>query len=185
MNMKVLVQSFGYKKLKAAVMADCAKGDNCFNPMGCTKRKGPRKCHSQYCSMFKHAIDLAKHYEHKIGATTHDLLNAWESRRNYWYMNFYNNEIPRLDTSDILIIESKADFPDIAKDGFICPRCGGVSTDPQECNSGKLMDPINICNWKSYGLFRTLGKGITLFILEDYSSRGIFKPVNYKGSTVR
>ena len=37
----------------------------------------------------KWAVDRAKHYSEKLGIPWEEILNSWESERNYWYMNYY------------------------------------------------------------------------------------------------
>jgi len=57
---------------------------------------------------------------------------------------------------------------------YICPNCEKESTDPYECSQEK-------CDWKVYGLFGDLGKGIKVIIkdkfLEHPVPMRIFKPV--------
>ena len=59
--------------------------------------------------------------------------------------------------------------------------CKGITTDYQECNSGKKMSKGKICNWKSYGLFGTCGKGYTCLVKEGFLEHpkvyNIFKPI--------
>ena len=76
-------------------------------------------------------------------------------------------------------MESAEDFASrYAEHGFICPRCGGISRDPRMCDSGKPMDAKGtICNWKAYGLFGTLDKGVTIFVKNTCQIVNIFRPV--------
>lgn len=101
----------GIESLKAAVQKDAAEGNNCFNENGCdhefhrtvpetnpafikmgfkTACKCVSKCTHKYCDTYKWTIDRAKHYAEKTGRTVDEILEAWESGRTYWYMNYYN-----------------------------------------------------------------------------------------------
>ena len=51
-------------------------------------RKVVTKKH-KYCDKFKWVIDRAKHYGEKLGIPWEDILDSWESHRDYWYMNYY------------------------------------------------------------------------------------------------
>ena len=57
---------------------------------------------------------------------------------------------------------------------YICPKCEKESTDPYECSQEK-------CDWKVYGLFGDLGKGIKVIVkdkfLEHPVPMNIFKPI--------
>lgn len=92
-NWKLFSNSIGYKSLKKAVLYDCqARCDkNCFNIMGCHERKIKHKCFHRYCDTFKWIIDKVKHYNHKTGISVVDILDIWEEKRNYWYMNYYQD----------------------------------------------------------------------------------------------
>lgn len=92
--------SKGYESLKEAVIRDCTERNacGCFNPEGCDKKcgrigeygePGYKCCFHKYCDKFKWVIDRAKHYGEKLGTPWEDILDSWESDRDYWYMNYY------------------------------------------------------------------------------------------------
>lgn len=87
-NWHEVAQSAGYKRLKKAVMDDCARESNCFNTMGCNNSKST--CFNKPCDAFKHIIDLAKNHSHYTGKSVGEILTEWESERTYWYVNYYN-----------------------------------------------------------------------------------------------
>ena len=79
---------------------------------------------------------------------------------------------------DIIIVEDGKGF--VAKfpsKKFLCPMCGGISTDPNTCNSGDEMAPGKVCDWKSWGLFGTMGKGVYVCVKKPFAVFEIFKPV--------
>ncbi len=61
---------------------------------------------------------------------------------------------------------------------FRCPSCGGLSSNPYECNASKE------CDWKSYGFFRTMGKGVRIAIKEGFIENPqiheIFMPLEFE-----
>ena len=178
----------GYDSLLKGVKEDCEKGQNCFNETGCNKTENS-KCFHKYCNTFKWAIDRAKHYSEKTGLDWKDILKGWEQQRGYWYMNFYQEaNLPEIKAENVIVVESKEDYlKKFPAKKFICPYCKGISTDPNECNSGIAVELLNgkkktkeICNWKSYGLFGTMGGGIHIFLKDSCKIIEIFKPIELK-----
>ena len=55
-----------------------------------------------------------------------------------------------------------------------CPSCNGISSDPNKC------DVSEKCNWASYGLFGTMGKGAYVFIKSELRGQEIFMPVSWE-----
>ncbi|HEX2868663.1 MAG TPA: VVA0879 family protein [Ignavibacteriales bacterium] len=120
------------EKLKEAVMKDC----KCFNPEGCDKEK---KCFHAYCDKYKWIMDRAKQYADFTGKTVEEVITVWESKRNYWYMNYYQ-ECNQPDLSkhpegiNVLKYEDwKAQlierFGENGKNWkFVCPSCGNVQS---------------------------------------------------------
>lgn len=174
----------GYEKLVHAVMRDCAdRGScNCFNENGCNvpnarieSEDGTVKCCShKYCDKFKWVIERAKHYGEKLGMDWQDVLTEWENNRDYWYMNYYQDaHQPLIKGDHVFVFDTSEDFlASIEAKGFRCPSCGGVSSNPYECDGG--------CNWKSYGFFRTLGKGVTIVVKQPFAVEEIFKPIAWE-----
>lgn len=146
----------GIESLKAAVKADCEKGNNCFSENGCTHERykilpqdnpgliemghktrcvANTKCFHDYCGKYKWVMERAQHYAEKTGKTAEEVIKIWETARTYWYMNYYQESNQPLLTSEYII-----DFDDWIKDlkdffgedpkdwAFKCPVCGNIQT---------------------------------------------------------
>lgn len=126
---KKISNSDGYKSLKTDVLKDC-KG-NCFNINGCSDIKAmSSKCSHRYCNKFRWVIDRAKHYSYKLNLSIEDVLNIWERKRRYWYMNYYQEyNQPKLN-DNILIIDDINHF----KSGYFrCSVCNIIINDHKKC----------------------------------------------------
>jgi hypothetical protein len=161
-----IIDCEGYKKLLAAVEDD--------------ERKSPG--FHDYRGKLEWAVDRAYHYAEKTGIPVEDILTAWENQRRYWYMNFYQDSNQPLLTGDRVRVFNTIDSLQaaIGDGGFRCPRCGGISKSPYECDSGQEMEPGQVCDWKVYGLFRDLGKGAFVFVKEKMRGQIIFMPVAWE-----
>lgn len=168
---KSLSECAGYQSLMAAVQKDCSNGENCFNPNGCPV-KGYAKCTHRYCDKLVWAVSRANHYAEKTGIPATEILGAWEKKRDYWYMNYYQEcRQPIIKDGQVKVFETLDQYmQSLNSQGFRCPACGHESKNPYECDSGE-------CDWKAYGLFGTLGKGITVFVKENLAMAEIFMPV--------
>lgn len=201
-------ESTGYKSLLISVRKDTNSGQGCFNENGCdhefhrtvpqdnyelskigmrTACRRVSKCQHKYCDKFKWIIDRAEHYSEKTGISASNILDSWEERRGYWYMNYYqDSNQPRIDSDDVYVFDNLKAFQKKAKKSeYRCPCCGGVSTYPYECNSGKIVKNIKDgkdgpCNWKVYGLFTDLGKGVFIFLKDKCAGERIFKPIEFE-----
>lgn len=125
------------------------------------------------------AIELEKflnetleNYSAFLGFDKLKIMKAIESRRNYSAINYYQRaNFPLL--SDIKIYENRDEFlKQCPSHAFICPHCNGISSDPNECNSGIKIEG-KLCDWKSYGLFGTLGKGINILFKDSFLKDGV------------
>ncbi|RKJ35211.1 hypothetical protein D7X33_38515, partial [Butyricicoccus sp. 1XD8-22] len=67
----------------------------------------------------------------------------------------------------------------VKKDGFRCPSCSQITTDPYKCNSGHVKNG-KTCGWKIYGLFGDLGKGVYVFVKDQVKLENIFMPVAWE-----
>ena len=185
----------GIESLKAAVMKDCAEGENCFSENGCTKERyktlpednpgllkmgfktkcvATTKCFHDYCGKYKWTLERAKHYAEKTGKTVDEILEAWETDRTYWYMNYYQDaNQPELNSDKIIpyedwIADLKSKFgEDPKKWTFKCPSCGGTQN-AQLFIDNKVEEPENKvyfscigryvkgmgCDWTLGGLFK-------------------------------
>ena len=184
----------GIESFTEAVQKDCSEGNNCFNSNGCDKeftkmvpQDNPRllemgithscvaqtKCMHKYCDKFKWVLDRAEHYAELLATTKEIILQQWEEQRRYWYMNYYqeSNQPP---LAKVKIFEDlEALKASILDKGFRCPKCNGVSTDPYDCT-------CTDCNWKSYGLFGTMGKGVDVLVKTSNVKNHIFFPVAWE-----
>jgi hypothetical protein len=166
---KRLEDSQGYKSLLAAVQRDVDSGDNRAMPH------------------FAWIIARIHHYADKTGVDAGELLTKWESKRSYWYMNFYQDaNQPKLDDSVRVFQTLDELMRSLEGMGFRCPNCKGESSNPYQCNSGLKVKLINggkepeTCNWKSYGLFGTLGKGVSVFVVSELSVEHFFMPLAWE-----
>jgi hypothetical protein len=179
-----LQESTGYKSLLVAVTRDTEYGEKCLNLSGCNHEfynygNGCRrvsKCFHKYCDKFAWVVERAKHYAEKTGLDAGAILDAWETGRSYWYINYYQDaNQPMLDTERVKVFDTQDDLMiAIGEGGFRCPACGGVSKSPYECTTGTG------CDWKVYGLFADLGKGVFVFCKEKARGETIFTPVAWE-----
>ena len=192
--MKILKKGIGYKRLLSDVKRD-TKAQGCFNEKGCDHEftrmvpadpsmhkfgmtmacKCLTKCMHKYCDKFAWVMSRVQHYAEKTGVNPNDILNAWESRRDYWYMNYYqDSKQPLIEDDNIRVFDTSDDArKSIGTAGFRCPHCGKVSKDAQVCTNPP-------CDWKAYGLFGTMGKGVKVFCKDTMVIHNIFMPVAWE-----
>lgn len=110
---------------------------------------------------------IVPEYASLLGITQSEVLQAIESNRTYSEVNYYQeSHFPLLDK--VSVFESLNDFKDKYPSGkYTCPSCDGSSTSAYECDAGKDKNG-KPCNWKSYGLFGTMGKGLKVVIKDDF-----------------
>jgi hypothetical protein len=99
-------------------------------------------------------------------------------------MNYYQDcNQPMINSERVRVFETRDDLlQSIGKTGFRCPACDGVSTSPYECTSGKEMSKGKICDWKVYGLFGDLGKGVFVYLKDSLRGDTIFMPVAWEST---
>lgn len=113
------------------------------------------------------------------------LLRALETQRNYTAINYYQEaNFPSLD--GVLVLPSKKAFKALAKrPEFRCPSCEQISKNPYECDTGHVTDG-KTCDWKSFGLFGTMGKGLRVIVRRRFLTHAvvheIFMPVAMEGA---
>lgn len=124
-------------------------------------------------------------YAEKFSIDKGELLEMFEEARDYSAINFYQEaHFPSLD--NVRVFQNMAELKkSVGNLGFECPCCGGVSTDAYRCDSGLAMDKDGkICDWKAGGLFKTLGKGVNVAVvdlfLEAPTIEHIFMPIAWK-----
>lgn len=161
-----ITQSEGFKKLIAAVEADENKNPGSQN----------------YRSKLNWVVERAKHYSDKTGLEVSNIFDAWENQRDYWYMNYYqDNKFPLIEGDNVKVFETIEELREAVSDkGFRCPACNGVSKDPYDCDTGIVRKNAGVCDWKSYGLFGTMGKGAYVFVKSEVKGQNIFKPVAWE-----
>lgn len=177
----------GYDKLKSSVERDCngVSGCGCFNPNGCDKPNGShdgKRCTHRYCDKFAWVVERAKHYEEKTGLGWEAILDSWEDARTYWYMNYYQDaRQPEIKGENVRVFETTEELlRSIGDMQFRCPACGGISSSPYECDSGQEMSRGKVCDWKVYGLFRDLGKGVFVYCKGEMRGERIFMPLAWE-----
>ena len=160
-----LLESEGYRRLLAAVERD--------------EKQSPH--FHDYRAKLAWIIARANHYAEKTGLTAVSILEAWEQRRDYWYMNYYQEaNQPEIGGGRVRVFETVADMlASIGNPAFRCPACGGVSTSPYKCTTGKKLHG-KVCNWKVGGLFGHMGKGVNVFVKDKLASESLFMPVAWE-----
>lgn len=110
-----------------------------------------------------------------------ETLEKLAKARSCNYTNwFQNGNIPKV--KDVLVYKNSEDFfKKHPEKKYICPACGGESTNPNECNTWIKKDG-KVCDWKVYGLFGDLWKWVNIFFTDKMEEnpipQNIFKPVN-------
>ena len=81
---KVVSQSDGYKSLKAAYERDVQDAHK-------TAQRGhrPMRNKQEFRKLFDWVIARATHYAYHKQTTVDVILNQWEARRDYWWLNYY------------------------------------------------------------------------------------------------
>jgi hypothetical protein len=155
----------GFRKLLAAVEHDEGKSPHFHN----------------YRQKLEWAVERAKHYAQKTGLTPEAVLDAWEGKRSYWYMNFYQEaNQPSIESDNVRVFETVDELlSSIGKTGFRCPNCEAVTKSPYKCESGALAHG-KVCDWKVYGLFGHMGKGVSVFVKEKLAIEQLFMPVAWE-----
>ena len=126
--------------------------------------------------------ETIKEYSKYLGLSQKKILNALEEQRNYSAINYYQRaNFPSI--KNVTVFNTAKDVKkNIPTKKFRCPACKEVSTDASICNSGKKIGKNKICDWKSYGLFGTLGKGFQFIVKEDFLEKAIvheiFMPID-------
>ena len=125
-------------------------------------------------------------YSAVLGYTEEEILTKIEGRRDYSATNYYQEaNFPCLENIEIFETteQLRQKFP---SHKFVCPMCHGISTDPNTCNTGLFMDKKKkkVCDWKSWGLFGTMGAGYKFVVKEDFLKHPIvheiFMPIELK-----
>ena len=121
-------------------------------------------------------------YSEALGVPQDEILQAWEQKRKYSAINYYQeSNQPSIKGGKVKVFETVSDLLQaIGEKKFRCPACGGISSNPYACNSGEMMSKGKICDWKVYGLFGDMGKGIHVFVKEKMTGETIFMPLAWE-----
>ncbi len=109
-----------------------------------------------------------------LGIPQLEVIQAIEKSRRVNVINHYQlSNFPLLE--NVTVYESKAHFVKVVgRDGFRCPSCNLMSTDPYICTQVK-------CDWIASGLFGCLGKGHRAVVKDEFLKHPyvseIFMPV--------
>lgn len=138
------------------------------------------KC--EYCEKFKWVIDRAKSYEAKLNIPWTDILTSWETNRDYWFLNYYQDcNQPKITSDKVRVFESVDQMLEaIGEKQFRCPACNGISTNPYRCNSGIKTQNGKECDWAVYGLLGDLGKGVFVYCKDKINGENIFMPISWE-----
>lgn len=120
---------------------------------------------------------MVKSYAQKLGLSTDRVVEIMEKNRTYSWPNYYQpSNFPGLDSEDLIgVFDTYEAFYEHARKhwkGFICPKCGTISTHPQLCIH--RLEKDGKCGWCSYGFFKS---SACVIILENgLEAIPIFKP---------
>jgi len=117
-----------------------------------------------------------ENYSKNTGFSKGEILIAFEKMRTINTVNFYQeSKFPLFE--NVVVFDNLEDFKKAYPSGkSYCPKCSQESDSFYECSQDK-------CDWKSYGFFGNLGKGIEVIIkskfLEHPVPENIFKPIEH------
>ncbi len=121
-------------------------------------------------------------YSTALGIPQEEILKAWEENRNYSAINCYQEcNQPSIKSEKVRVFDTVDEMlKSIGEHRFRCPSCGGESTSPYKCNSGKEMSKGKVCDWNVGGLFGDLGKGIFVYCKDKLTGETIFMPIAWE-----
>jgi hypothetical protein len=131
---------------------------------------------------FEWVIERAKHYAERLDLPINDILKSWVDNCNYSFVNYFQDaNQPMIKGDNVKVFDTVEQLIEsIGEKKFRCPVCNGISTNPYECNSGEEMSKGKICDWKVYGLFGDLGKGVYVYIKDKLRGETIFTPISWE-----
>lgn len=137
-------------------------------------------------SKFDWVIDRAGHYADKLGIPINDILNAWVDGCDYSFMNYFQDaNQPKIKGDKVKVFDNVEQMlSEIGDKKFRCPACNGISTNPYSCNSGEEMSKGKTCDWKVYGLFGDLGKGVYVYVKDQLKGENMFMPISWESKEV-
>ncbi|MGG6448264.1 hypothetical protein [Pseudobacillus badius] len=124
-----------------------------------------------------------REYSTSLNIPQEVILEAWEKQRDYSAINYYQEaNQPSIDADNVKIFETVENMlKAIGEKQFRCPVCEGISSNPYKCNSGKEVQK-KPCDWKVYGFFGDLGKGIHVFCKDKMKGETIFMPLSWESN---
>lgn len=127
-------------------------------------------------------INKLDEYSKALDVPQEEILTKWENKRSYSAINYYQEaNQPSIKSDKVKLFDTVEELrQSVGKQKFRCPSCEGITTNPYECNSGELAHEGGICNWKVYGLFGHLGKGIHVFCKDEMQGEDIFMPLSWE-----
>lgn len=132
----------------------------------------------------KYLRSKLEEYSKSLEISQEEILKSWEKDRSYSAINYYQEcNQPCIKSDKAKVFETVKDMlKAIDKREFRCPSCGGISSSPYECNSGLEMAKGKICDWKVYGLFGDLSKGVFVYCKDKLKGETIFMPTTWENN---
>ena len=158
----------GIATLTESVLKDIAGDEGCkgcgLHEEGCIRNRSFHK----WCDKYAWVIKRAKMYAEKTDQTWEEVLKGWESNRNYWYMNYYQ-ECHQPELGELCRVYEDIEECRKALRGqrFECPHCKKMVSDPETCPE---------CDWKSWGLFSS---PYHVYLKKEGQVIPIFRPGNW------
>lgn len=160
-----LSKSQGMKRLLKAVTSDLEDRKN-YSLLP----NGDKYYYHDHLGKLNWIINRARCYSAITGLAVNDIIDSWEEDRDYWYMNYYQDSNQPILPDQLYLFQTMQEMRDALGTEFECPNCGKTITSPIECPC---------CEWKSYGLFGTIGKGMYVFCIEKLKGQQIFRSKNF------
>ena len=126
-----------------------------------------------------------------------EILLGMENNRKISIEGYYTESKFPTNKKHFIVFEDEKDLRKQTRPemGFRCPHCKGISKHPYICDSGVKLVLMNsngkkeTCNWKSFGLFGTLGKGMWFTLKSVWPSNPVidesFMPIAMEDNDVR
>lgn len=127
---------------------------------------------------------VCREYSEKLGYTEPEIMAAIEAKRTYCAVNYYQDaKFPSIEK--VRVFKNQAELMAlIPSKKFRCPSCAGLSGNPYECDTKATRKDGSVCDWKAFGLFRTMGEGLQFTFSEGFLENGrvdeIFMPVEFE-----
>lgn len=126
-----------------------------------------------------------KEYSEAFNLPEAAILEAWEKKRTYSAINYYQEcNFPSLD--GVRVYDTWDDLAAlIPSKQFRCAACEKITTHPYTCNSGHVDEDGKVCDWKTWGFFRSMGKGLRFTLKDSFLEKGglideIFMPIEFE-----